>query len=158
MQFVRCLLWFPKVKAPILVPVTEYYTLMATKTGLYHNSILSCSIPNQLESKIPGAVSLQESGECAKIEAKPKNLLRVIFNQRNPINGKNKMRIAVTTPAFRFGTYDFSARLVEWLEALKVMGVDKVFLYVYGAPLNMIKVLDHYQKQVNGDYFNLTNK
>ena len=97
---------------------------------------------------MPQAISIQTTDDCAKINQHPDNVLRVIHNQRKvPKTGKPSIGICVQ--AFRFGTYDVSVRLVEWLEMVKLMGAEQVYFYVYGATPNMFKVLKSYQNEVN---------
>lgn len=85
----------------------------------------------------------------------PGNVLRVIHNTPVPPAPApqkatlKKPSIGVCVQAFRFGTYDVSVRLVEWLEMVKLLGADKVYFYVYGATESMMKVLRHYEKEVS---------
>ena len=42
---------------------------------------------------------------------------------------------------------DLSIRLTEWIEVLRALGADKIFLYNLKVHPNMTKVLDHYSAQ-----------
>ena len=71
------------------------------------------------------------------------NNVRVIYNK--PLVN---LEFGVCVKAFRNSTYDLSVRLIEWLEMLKIVGADKVYLYKYDAHKNMEKTLDYYSKEV----------
>ena len=123
----------------------EYWNF-GVNNGTYGPQIFTCSIPEQYSNQIPQAISIQTSDNCEKIGTNPGNLLRVIYNL--PEKKPRKQSIGICVQAFRFGTYDVSVRLVEWLEMVKIMGADQVYFYVYGATENMMKVLHHYKKEV----------
>ena len=40
--------------------------------------------------------------------------------------------------------YDVTARLVQWIELLSLLGADKVLLYQLDVQQNVSKVLDYY--------------
>ncbi|RXG55318.1 hypothetical protein Avbf_19113, partial [Armadillidium vulgare] len=42
---------------------------------------------------------------------------------------------------------DYSPRLIEWVEILKILGVSKIFLYKIKCHKNVEKVLDFYEKE-----------
>lgn len=45
-------------------------------------------------------------------------------------------------------TWDFSVRLVEWLEMVKLLGGEKVYFYILGAQSSVMKVLNYYTREV----------
>ncbi len=49
------------------------------------------------------------------------------YNHLRP--GESKKRFAVCVKGLDFPSEDISVRLVEWLELLRALGADKVFLY-----------------------------
>ncbi len=50
----------------------------------------------------------------------------------------------VCVKGLSFPTSDLSGRLIEWLETLRAVGADQVFLYEMSVHPNVSKVLDHY--------------
>lgn len=119
------------------------------KDGTYGPQIVTCDIPREYSGEVPQAVSIQTTGDCDSMTEEPSNVLRVIHHQPSKAQTNNKSSIGICVQAFRFGTYDVSVRLVEWLEMVKIMGADQVYFYVYGATPNMMNVLRHYQNQVH---------
>ena len=75
-------------------------------------------------------------------------MLRVIHNHKRESHFHSTSSIGVCVQAFRFGTYDVSVRLVEWIEMMRLLGVDKIYFYVYSVNENINKVLSHYQHEV----------
>ena len=132
----------------------------------------TCDVPKEYASQVPQAMSIQSTSDCYQMEETPGNVLKVIYNRRKAVSTEaKKPSIGVCVQAFRFGkalnwlyvvstlffyknttrftgTYDVSVRLVEWLEMVRIMGAEKVFFYLYGATGNMIRVLNHYVKEV----------
>ena len=123
--------------------------MMGDKPGLYHPELISCPIPSEYINNIPQAVSLITVGDCAHIYKEPSNVLRVKYEPLSVSGGdSNDGSIGVCVQAFRFGTYDVSVRLVEWLEMVKLMGADKVYFYLLSATSNIMKVIRHYMDEV----------
>ena len=56
-------------------------------------------------------------------------------------------RVAVCGPALYYFDNDFSSRLIEWLELLKMLGVEKVILYETTVHPNISKTLLYYELQ-----------
>ena len=135
--------------------MTEVYDIwpeywgFAFKDSVYGPQIVSCEIPSEYIDKVPRVVSLHPYTNCVS-ENKPTNLLKVINNQRLETN--TKPSIGVCVKAMRYKTYDVSVRLVEWLEMIRVMGGDKVYLYAFDATESVYRVLDHYVKDVSGRF------
>jgi hypothetical protein len=102
--------------------------------------MLTCDIPKNLEEFIPRAIAITTKESC---HVKLDNALRVIYDK--PVAQK---QFGVCVKDLRFGTVDMSVRLIEWLELLKILGADKVFLYSLKVHKNMNKVLDYYIDQV----------
>ena len=167
----RCLLWFDNLAEPVLSNITDVYTVwpeywdFGVKDGIFGPQVISCQIPSEYSNQIPQAISLLTIGKCDKINEMPSNVLRVIHNVPNSKqqaaktnNQITKSSIGICVQAFRFGTYDVSVRLVEWLEMVRLLGADKVYFYVYGATQNMMKVLRHYSKEVHTFYYTPNNQ
>ena len=131
--------------------VLDYYDMWPAEWGLqkedYHSQLITCPVPKAHGQDVPKAVSLQSRGDCHHLETSVSNVLRVVQSPK-PSLPRKKRSIGVCVQALRFGTYDVSVRLVEWLELVRLMGADKVHMYLYSATQNMYKVLRHYQKDV----------
>ena len=82
----------------------------------------------------PLAVSLVEE-ECET----PTNYLSVIYN----LPAGEKGKFAVCVKGMDFPLEDLSVRMVEWLEGLKALVADKIFLYDLDVHPNVRKVLIH---------------
>lgn len=64
------------------------------------------------------------------------NALRIIHNEAK----ESKKPFGVCIKALEMPFADFSVRLVEWLEIIKLMAVDKVFMYHLHLHPNVTKV------------------
>ena len=80
----------------------------------------------------PLAVSLVEE-DCET----PTNYLNIIYN----LPAGEKAKFAVCVKGMDFPLDDLSVRMVEWLEVLKALGADKIFLYNLDVHPNVRKVL-----------------
>ena len=93
--------------------------------------LLSCDLPSTHLNHTPISVSLVED-RCET----PTNFLNIIFD---PPAG-DKKEFAVCVKGMDFPTEDLSARMVEWIEVLRALGADKIFLYNYEVHPNVTKV------------------
>lgn len=145
-----CLLWFDHQKAPIIVPVSDIFNIWPefyVHPNEFGPQLITCDIPKEYSAGlIPQAVSLQTSGNCGKLPKEPTNILRVLRFTRNPKHHP-KRSIAVCVQALRFSNVEFSVRLVEWLEMIRLLGTDQVYLYAFETTESMAKVLKFYQKE-----------
>ena len=133
-------MYFENKYQPILSEITKNREYYGFETE-YRNELLSCVIPESIGNYIPKAVSVINGKECPNnIE----NSLRVIYEKTNI----SKQKFAVCCKAFRFSTKDWSLRLIEWLELLKILGVNKVFFYSLSMHKNMEKVINYYRNSV----------
>ena len=82
----------------------------------------------------PLAVSLVEE-DCET----PTNYLSIIYN----LPAGEKGKFAVCVKGMDFPLDDLSVRMVEWLEVLKALGADKIFLYNLDVHPNVRKVWIH---------------
>lgn len=150
----RCLLWFEKTKQPVLVNASDFFYIWppfwndANQYGYFHPQLITCPVPKEYAQDTPQAVSLQARGDCDAVQQEPSNVLRVIYREKREAQFA-KSSIGVCVQALRFGSYDVSVRMVEWLEMVRLLGADKVYFYVYGANDNIWKVLKHYQTEVS---------
>jgi hypothetical protein len=102
--------------------------------------MLACDIPKSVEKLVPKAISIITDKSC---DVQLDNYLRVIYEK--PVVQK---QFGVCVKGLRFGAVDMSVRLIEWLELVRILGADKVFLYYLSAQKNMNKVFDYYIDQV----------
>jgi hypothetical protein len=143
---VTCLLWYPQLSQPVITSATYTYIWYGKwgnyKDGILQPYLINCRVPRLQTSsgrlQAPSSVSLALD-RCAKLT----NNLRVINGQPN--GGKGDF--AVCVKGLDFLHQDLSVRLVEWLELLRLLGAQKVFLYQLEAHPNITKVLQHYATQ-----------
>ncbi len=38
-------------------------------------------------------------------------------------------------------------RIVEWIELLSILGADKIFMYLYGLPKEILRALKYYESR-----------
>ena len=145
--YYRCLIWFDEIRSPVVVKATHYITLMENVKGFYQTQLITCPVPKELSTLVPQAISLQSTDNCKQMK---NNVLRVIFEPKLSINQQSvsKPSIGICVKAFRYGAYDISVRLIEWLEMVRILGAGKVYFYVFGAMDNLRKLLKHYQQDV----------
>lgn len=140
---VICQLWFKNLDIPVISPVTEYLYLWRKEYGYQKNKflhpyLLCCKIPKLYRYKVPLSVSLvHHMSDTAS------NVLKIINNR--PANGVKK-KFGVCVKQLDFFYNDMSVILIEWLELLFSMGVEKVHIYNLIAHDNIIKVLRYYEK------------
>jgi hypothetical protein len=97
---------------------------------------------NPFTDRIPKSVSLIEN-PCDI----PENNLRVIHNVEKHIKKENeKRKFAVCLKDFDFKD-DNSMWMIEWLEILKLLGANKVFIYVLKIHPKTLKALKFYEKR-----------
>ena len=100
--------------------------------------LISCPLPPSHANMTPQSVSLVEE-QCETST----NYLNVIYN----LPRDNKDKFAVCVKGLDFPLEDLSVRLVEWLEVLKALGADKIFLYSLDVHPNVSRVLDYYTRR-----------
>ena len=94
--------------------------------------LITCPVPPSHTNMTPLAVSLVEE-DCET----PTNYLNIIYN----LPAGEKAKFAVCVKGMDFPLDDLSVRIVEWLEVLKALGADKIFLYNLDVHPNVRKVL-----------------
>ena len=102
--------------------------------------LLTCDNPTHKSEHVPGSVSIIESGSQKRTCCQPSNYLKVIYN----VGEKKDFAVCVK------GLYylnNISLQLIEWIELLSIMGVNKIFLYDLHMHCDMEKVLDYYVKK-----------
>lgn len=135
-----CQLWFKRLKTPIIVKTFEYRLLWKKTWGVNEIGsqphLVSCQ--NPLAPEVPSSVSLVEK-ECDDAT----NNLNVIHNLPK---SSNKKPFAVCVKQLDF-LDDQSMVLLEWIEILLLLGVDKIFVYVIEIQPNMMRTLKFYEEK-----------
>lgn len=139
-----CQLWFEGMDNPVISPVTEFRYLWVRDWGqqstkYQHPYLLACAIPDLLMNQVPVAVSLAENN-CDNAT----NALKVL--NKRPKDGVKK-KFGVCVKQLDFLHSDMSVLLIEWLELLFSMGVEKVHMYNLAVHENIIKVLKYYESR-----------
>ncbi|KAG5667357.1 hypothetical protein PVAND_015340 [Polypedilum vanderplanki] len=98
--------------------------------------LISCKIPQNRLNQVPKFVSLTED-RCGFAN----NVMEV--KNKKPTNG-HKKHFIVSVKQLDF-MEDISIQLIEWLEILKILGVDKVEIFIARAHVNVKKILKFYE-------------
>ncbi|XP_064080831.1 uncharacterized protein LOC135197717 [Macrobrachium nipponense] len=147
-----CQLWFREHKEPAFAPVSDHTHLSISGGGVYKDGIIqpymfSCPVPDEYKHTVPQAVSVVENPcDMATTNLKVNYIL--------PPSGQ-KEGFAVCVKGVSLPFNDYSVRLIEWLELLFILGVDKVFLYNFDMHPNVTKVLSYYEGQGRVEITNL---
>ncbi|XP_037931752.1 uncharacterized protein LOC119666542 [Teleopsis dalmanni] len=138
-----CQLWFEGQNDAVIVNVTDYRPIWNPEwykaKHIYFPHLLTCILPVLNGNAVPKAVSLVDT-KCSKAS----NTITIYYD---PLP-KDKVRngFAVCVKNLFFPIVDHSARVVEWLELLRLLGVTKVYMYdLYSHP-NLTKVLNYYEE------------
>lgn len=99
--------------------------------------LVTCKIPEGFET--PHSVSLTTS-PCDYAE----NNLKIINNV--PKDG-NKKDFGVCTKYVAFNTRDYGVKFIEWIHLLRILGVDKTFVYVKSALPEIMHIFNHFEKK-----------
>lgn len=132
-------IWIDNVTTPLLIPTTKYEYIWFKAWGSHINNHLQPYLiyaemdPAYLNHN-PVAVSLVEN-PCDKAV----NCLKVHNSRPDEIKD-----IAVCVKGLDFLHADLSVKMIEWIELLRILGVDKIFLYKMHVHPNISKVLDYY--------------
>ncbi|KAG5666352.1 hypothetical protein PVAND_014386 [Polypedilum vanderplanki] len=100
--------------------------------------LISCTNPFYSRNLIPQYISIVEN-ECDHAN----NILEI--KNKRPKDG-HKKHFLVSVKGIDF-VDDVSLLLIEWFEILKLLGVDKVEVFVVNAHVNVIRVLQFYQSE-----------
>ncbi|KAL7633859.1 UNVERIFIED_CONTAM: hypothetical protein RMT77_015820 [Armadillidium vulgare] len=143
-----CQFWYNEKESPITSPIYEsgFPGLFVGNNYELKTSMLTCKVPLQKGiTKFPIAVSIVKS-PCTIST----NILKIGGSPRprddTKMNSKN-LKIGLCGKVLFFYNYDFSTRLIEWIEILKLVGVSKFLLYKSPCHENVEKVLDYYEKK-----------
>ncbi|CAG0889726.1 unnamed protein product [Cyprideis torosa] len=133
-------------KSPLISPVTEFHSMMhftvsSIKVGPLRSYMISCKIPDSLSNgTVPTGVSIMSS-PCGTVN----NFLPVSDNRMTP--NEERKDFAVCVKNLDFPQRDMTYRLVEWIEMLRILGADKVFMYNVEVHSNNSLLLRHYVKE-----------
>lgn len=133
-----CQIWFEGITDPIISEVHEYQQLWFKDALVNSTNLLPVFITcmNPLFKLVPLSVSVVAS-PCDV----PSNNLKVIHNL--PEDGEQKT-VAVCSKLFDYKD-DSSMILIEWIEILLILGVEKIAISVVYVHPNMMKVLKFYE-------------
>ncbi|XP_037931758.1 uncharacterized protein LOC119666547 [Teleopsis dalmanni] len=147
-----CQLWYDDTDEPEIVEVKTYDSIWVgawgNKPRHLYPYLMNCQAPKffisdtNIIERIPKRVSLvAEKCDMAT------NNVRIIYEEPLAYSeGKAvKSSFAVCVKSTFYSYVDMSARLVEWLELLRLLGVEKVFMYKLQLHANVEKVLNHYE-------------
>ena len=133
-----CHLWYKNFTSPVVSPVTNYQVVGSTNGGLGQDNllyphILSCIPPDSVKHLVPMSESLVDNG-CPK--NKPSNNLRVFYQTQE---NEEKQGFAVCSKGLS-QLEDVSLKIIEWIELLRSLGVDKISLHILAVHPNVMKV------------------
>lgn len=137
-----CQLRFTGSRDPIVVETFEYRLMWWAAWGINSMGsqphLVGCINPFASLGLVPYSVSLVES-QCEVAS----NALEIIY--KRPDIGKRK-QFGVCVKHLDF-MENQSLLITEWIEALLLVGVDKIFIYVIELHPNMMKTLSFYERK-----------
>ena len=136
-----CQFWYEHTHDPTLAKVEERKWIWVRGWGNYRQGalqpfLLTCRLPIETPDHIPVFVSLAER-PCDKAY----NALK-LYNREEIATKKGQL--AVCVKGLDFPTDDLTIRLIEWLEVLRALGAEKVFLYELSVHPNVQRALKYY--------------
>lgn len=138
----HCQLWFQGFEKPLVVKTFEYRLMWYKAWGVNSKGsqphLIGCINPLGTIGLVPSSVSLVEH-QCDSAT----NHLKVIYSAPEI---KNKKQFAVCAKDLDFMD-DQTSMIVEWIEALSLLGVDKIFVYVIKIHPNMMRTLKFYESR-----------
>ena len=143
------MLFFEGKKRSVLVNVTEINELaygfgnFYKRKGYYLPVLLTCDLPDHLNNLVPKATAVKKEVNCSE---QLNNLLRIIYDK--PDHGHMVERFGVCVRSVYYHSFDFSLRLMEWLEMIRILGAHKVFFYSFTIHPNMEKIINYYVNKV----------
>jgi hypothetical protein len=140
-----CQIWFADYEETCIVGIEEYLKVYqgwwGKRDGFQYPYLLTCPVPKEHRQRIAIFVSLVER-ECDIAT----NNFRVIFDK--PTNAvEKKGRLAVCVRMMDFYRSDESARIVEWIELMGILGAEKIYFYNLHLHENITKVLEYYERK-----------
>lgn len=132
-----CHFWYNNTSMPVVSPATYRKNrdkLFNPNKDLQYPLLLSCVPPDSMKHLVPKSVSLVET-KCPK--STPSNNLHV-FNEKHK-NGEKDGFAVCSKPLSQLE--DKSMRLIEWIELLRALGVDKIIIKILAVHPNILKVI-----------------
>ena len=102
--------------------------------NFFYPHIMGCYPPDSVKHLVPDSVSLMLD-ECPR--NKPSNNLRVFYDTHE---SGHKQGFAVCSKSLSH-LGDVSMRFIEWIELLRALGVNKIFLKILAVHTNVMKVI-----------------
>ncbi|XP_030381553.1 uncharacterized protein LOC115629269 [Scaptodrosophila lebanonensis] len=124
-----CQMWFDGSSRPSISQVRDHKVIWYDSWGQGPNyiypTLLSCPVPKgQMMQRVPQLVSLVHGTDgCARAT----NALHVIYEAPRR---SHALRFAVCVKDLYYPHRDISARIVEWLELMQLLGAERVTAYV----------------------------
>ncbi|CAM1329109.1 Uncharacterised protein g9923 [Pycnogonum litorale] len=138
-----CQLWFDMTRNVRFAKASYTYgwnpNWGSHRSGILQPFVISCPLSGP--GWIPEAVSLVET-KCQNA----KNLLKVVKKDGRDAKRRRKSRIAVCVKGLDFPSGGMVTRLIEWLELIRILGADKVFVYDLNVHPDTYKVLKYYEE------------
>ena len=132
-----CHIWYKNSTSPVVSPATNIIPVGRSnalgKDGFLYPHILSCNAPDSLKHMVPLSVSLMEN-ECP--QNKPSNNLKLYYQTHE---NDEKQGFAVCSKGLSH-LDDVSLKIIEWIELLRSLGVDKISLHIIAVHPNVMKV------------------
>ena len=131
----RCQLWYEDTADDVAVDInlSQSSYMNPVQAGAMNPVLLTFTLPTYT---LPKAMSLVKD-----VCNNARNLIKLEYHKQ----AVDKSDIAVCVKGLDF-IDDVSNELVEWLEMLKLLGVDKIYMYAYSIHSNVRKLLDYYEQ------------
>ena len=148
-----CQLWFEGLRDPVVSEVSEI-----TALGNYNHNIqnvdgfspffITCLNPFAYQNLIPSSVSVVES-KCDK----PINNFPII---QNLPKSNEKKPLAVCLKLLNYTNFDNEMMVIEWIEIMLVLGVDKIIVSAIDIHPKIFRILKYYESVVKVELLMMT--
>ncbi|KAF4532512.1 hypothetical protein B566_EDAN007627 [Ephemera danica] len=138
-----CQVWFGMSEEPIITRAlqTEIWAPQwdaSSDEHTYRPFLLSCPVSHVIGRQSPTAVSVVEDNPCVSATT-----LLPLATPTLTQGTRNSVAVCVKGLDFE---EDRSVRLVEWLEINRLLGANKLVVYLYSVHPNMSRVLNYYEE------------
>ncbi|CAL8071187.1 unnamed protein product [Orchesella dallaii] len=137
-----CQLWFEDKHEPEFTEISQVRMIWNYKWGRghYYPYLITCQLPSPFK-QMPVSVSVV-SIKCENAT----NNLNIMHTDRVELSKRTPQKMfGVCVKALDFPHGYMLTRLVEWIEALRLLGADKIFFYEFFVDSEIKKVLDYYE-------------
>ena len=135
-----CHIWYRNSTSPVVTRVKKYEKVGNAgglgKRNFFYPHMMGCYPPDSVKHLVPDSVSLMLD-ECPR--NKPSNNLRVFYDTHE---SGHKQGFAVCSKSLSH-LGDVSMRFIEWIELLRALGVNKIFLKILAVHPNVMKVIQY---------------